>query len=158
MPSTTSSSVSAVSASSPVITPSLPTFCIASAIILPIDLSPFEAMVPIWPILDVLDHRGHRNVDAALEIHRVHAGGDKFEPFLHDRGRKHRSGRGAVAGEVRGLGGNLAKHLRAHVLELVFEFDLLGDGHAVLGDPRRAVRLVENDVAALRTERHLDGV
>src|ERR1700730_3322932 len=50
MPSTTSSSVSAVFASSTVITPSLPTFCIASAIILPIDLSPFDAMVPIWPI------------------------------------------------------------------------------------------------------------
>src|SRR5271168_4779546 len=150
MPSTTSSSVSAVFASSTVITPSLPTFCIASAIILPIDLSPFDAMVPIWPIsseectflryaLDVLDHRRHRNVDAALEIHRVHAGGDKLEPFLHDRGRKHRSGRGAVAGEVRGLGGNLANHLRAHVLELVLEFDLLGDGNAVLGDPRRTV-------------------
>src|SRR5271156_2284070 len=50
MPSTTSSSVSAVFASSTVITPSLPTFCIASAIILPIDLSPFDAMVPIRPI------------------------------------------------------------------------------------------------------------
>ena len=50
MPSTTSSSVSAVFASSTVITPSLPTFFIASAIILPIDLSPFDAMVPIWAI------------------------------------------------------------------------------------------------------------
>jgi hypothetical protein len=36
MPSTTSSSVSAVLASSTVMTPSLPTFCMASAIILPI--------------------------------------------------------------------------------------------------------------------------
>src|SRR5580692_3590396 len=46
MPSTTSSSVSAVLASSTVMTPSLPTFCIALAIISPIDLSPFEEMVP----------------------------------------------------------------------------------------------------------------
>ena len=40
MPSTTSSSVSRLLASSTVMTPSLPTFCIASAIIWPIDLSP----------------------------------------------------------------------------------------------------------------------
>jgi hypothetical protein len=36
--------------------------------------------------------------------------------------------------------------------------DLLGDGDAVLGDPRRAERLIEGDIAALRTRRHLDGV
>src|ERR1700688_4609743 len=46
MPSTTSSSVSRLLASSTVITPSLPTFCIALAIISPIDLSPLDEMVP----------------------------------------------------------------------------------------------------------------
>ena len=50
MPSTTSSSVSAVFASSTVITPSLPTFFIALAIISPIEASPFEAIVPICAI------------------------------------------------------------------------------------------------------------
>ena len=50
MPSTTSSSVSRLLASSTVITPSLPTFCMASASIRPISLSPFEAMVPTWAI------------------------------------------------------------------------------------------------------------
>ena len=48
MPSTTSSSVSAVLASSTVITPSLPTFCIAWAIISPIERSPFAEIVPTW--------------------------------------------------------------------------------------------------------------
>src|SRR5262249_19780965 len=38
--------------------------------------------------------------------------------------------------------------------ELVFEFDLLGDGDAVLGDAGRAKALVEHDVAALGAERH----
>ena len=46
MPSTISTSVSSDFASSTVMTPSLPTFCIASAIILPICLSPFDEMVP----------------------------------------------------------------------------------------------------------------
>src|SRR5215204_6793257 len=45
MPSTTSSSVSAVFASSTVITPSLPTFFIAWAIIWPIEVSPFDEIV-----------------------------------------------------------------------------------------------------------------
>src|SRR5262249_53756930 len=35
--------------------------------------------------------------------------------------------------------------------------DLLGDGDAVLGDGRRAERLLEDDVAALGAERDLDG-
>src|SRR5215469_14291830 len=50
MPSTTSSSVSRLFASSTVITPSLPTFFIASARNLPISLSPFAEMVPTWAI------------------------------------------------------------------------------------------------------------
>src|SRR5215207_6227423 len=50
MPSTTSSSVSAVLASSTVITPSLPTFCMAWAIISPMSLSPLAEMVPTWAI------------------------------------------------------------------------------------------------------------
>src|SRR3954452_7983410 len=50
MPSTTSSSVSRLFASSTVITPSLPTFCIASASIRPISLSPLAAIVPTWAI------------------------------------------------------------------------------------------------------------
>ncbi|ESW83834.1 hypothetical protein X770_24915 [Mesorhizobium sp. LSJC269B00] len=48
MPSTTSSSVSAVLASSTVMTPSLPTFCIASAIMAPTDSSPLAEIVPTW--------------------------------------------------------------------------------------------------------------
>src|SRR5262249_18670420 len=48
MPSTISTSVSSDFASSTVITPSLPTFCIAWAIILPMLVSPFAEMVPTW--------------------------------------------------------------------------------------------------------------
>ncbi len=50
MPSTTSSSVSGLFASSTVITPSLPTLSIASAIILPIALSPLAEIEPTWAI------------------------------------------------------------------------------------------------------------
>ena len=105
-------------------------------------------------LLQVRDHRLDGDVDAALEIHRVHAGGDRLRAFLDDGLGEHRCGRGAVTGEVRGLRGDFAHHLRAHVFELVLELDLLGDGDAVLGDAGGAERLVEHDVAALGAERH----
>jgi hypothetical protein len=50
MPSTTSSSVSSEVASSTVMTPSLPTFFIASARNLPISMSPLAEIVPTWAI------------------------------------------------------------------------------------------------------------
>src|SRR6266536_2503061 len=50
MPSTTSSSVSSDLASSTVITPSLPTFFMASARNCPISASPLAEMVPTWAI------------------------------------------------------------------------------------------------------------
>src|SRR5579885_1600777 len=50
MPSTTSSSVSRPLASSTVMTPSLPTFCIAVAIMSPTSRSPWAAIEPTWAI------------------------------------------------------------------------------------------------------------
>ena len=105
-------------------------------------------------LLQVLDDRLHRLLDAALELHRAHASGDELAAFAVDRLREHRRGRGAVAGHVRGLARDLAHHLRAHVLELVLELDLLGDGDAVLGDRGRAPALLDDDVAATRAEGH----
>src|SRR5262245_34036898 len=52
MPSTISTSVSSALASSTVITPSLPTFCMAWAIILPMVVSPLAEMVPTWATSD----------------------------------------------------------------------------------------------------------
>ena len=104
---------------------------------------------------DLLDDLEHGLVDAAAQIHRVHAGGNGLEALAHDGLSEDRGGGRAVTGEIVGLLGNLAHHLRAHVLELVLELDLLGDGDAVLGRARRAERLLDDDVAALGAERHL---
>jgi hypothetical protein len=67
-------------------------------------------------------------------------------------------GRGAVTGHVVGLGRDLLGELGAEVLVGVLELDLAGDGHAVVGDGGGAPLLVDDDVAALRAERHLDRV
>ena len=107
---------------------------------------------------DTGDDLGDRLVDAALQIHRVHAGGDRLQPLAHDGLSEQRRGRGAVTCGVVGLRGHLAQHLRAHVLELILKLDLLGDGDAVLGRAGSAERLLEDDVAALGPERDLDRI
>src|SRR5712672_3301425 len=123
------------------------------------DLGDFLVRGDLLGILDeVGDHGVHRQVDTALQIHRVHAGGNRLGAFADDRSRQHGRGGGAVAGSIRRLGGHFAHHLRAHVLELVLKLDFLGDSDAVLGDAGCAERLVEHDVAALRTERDLHRV
>ena len=93
--------------------------------------------------LQLGDDGGDGQVDAALEVHRVGAGGNRLGAFADDRLGEHGGGGGAVAGDVGGLGGDLTQHLRAHVLELVLELDLLGDGDAVLGDAGGAERLLD---------------
>ena len=106
----------------------------------------------------VVDDGTDGQIDAALEIHRVHARGHRLVAFAHDRLGQHGGRGGAVAGLVRGPAGHFAQHLGAHVLELVGQFDLLGHGDAVLGDARRPEGLVEHHVAALGAERHLDRI
>src|SRR5580700_10220391 len=168
MPSTMSTSVSSDLFSSTVMTPSLPTFCIACAIILPIAASPLAEMVPTWATSDdeatglARFSMSLTTAATAMSMPRFRSIG--FMPAAtdlapsHDRLSQHGRRGGAVAGGVVGLGGDFAQHLRAHVLELVFELDFLGDGDAVLGDARRAKALFDDDVAALRPERHLDRI
>ncbi len=109
-------------------------------------------------LVEIGHHSLDRLVDAAAQIHRVHAGGNRLRAFTHDRLGQNRRSRGAVTSNVVGLGSDLTDHLGAHVLELVIELDFLGDRHTVLGDTRRAEGLVQNHGAALGTQRDLDSV
>ena len=123
------------------------------------DLGDFAAVLGgLGEALEFADHGLDGAIDAALERHRVVAGGDHLHPFGVDRAREHGRRGGAVTGDVGGLGGDLFDHLGAHVLELVFELDFLGDGYAVLGHGGRAEALLEHDVAPLGAERHGHGV
>src|SRR3982075_3472751 len=123
------------------------------------DLGDFLVRGDLLGVLDeVGDHGFHREVDTALQVHRVHAGGNRLGAFTDDRSREHGCGGGAVTGGVCRFGSDFAHHLRAHVLELVLKLDFLGDGDAVLGDAGGAERLVEHDVAAFGAERHLHRV
>jgi hypothetical protein len=54
-------------------------------------------------LFDVLDHLGDGQIDAALQVHRVQAGGDHFGAFLHDRLGQHGGRGGAIASNSAGL-------------------------------------------------------
>ena len=97
-------------------------------------------------------------LDAALQGHRIGAGGNGLDAFAVDGLGQNGGGGGAVAGDVGSLGSDFADHLGAHVLEAVLQFDFFGDGDAVLGDGRRTEFLFDDDVAALGAERDLHGV
>ena len=97
-------------------------------------------------------------LDAALDDHRVGAGGDDPQALRDHRLAEDHRGGGAVAGDVVGLGRDLLEELRAHVLERVLELDVTSDGDAVVGDRRGAELLVEHDVAALGADGHADRV
>ena len=107
---------------------------------------------------ELRDDRLDALLDAAPEGDRVGTGADVLEALGHDRLREDGGGRGAVAGDVVGLGRDLLEELRAHVLERVLELDVASDRDAVVGDGGGAELLVEDDVAALGADRHLDRV
>jgi hypothetical protein len=112
----------------------------------------------LGPRLQILDHANDGHVDAALQVHGVHARRNRLHAFANDRLGEDRRGRRAIAGVVMGPGGHGAQQLCAHILELVLQFDLLGDRNTVLGDARRAIAFVDEHVAAFRPQGDADGV
>ena len=106
-------------------------------------------------LLQFFDGSADSLVDAALQVHRVHAGGNVLHAFAHDRLGQHRCGGGAVTGVVAGLGSHFLDHLRAHVLQLVLQLDFLGDRHTVLGHGRATEAALQHHVTALRAQGHL---
>ena len=97
-------------------------------------------------------------VDAALQIHRVHAGSNCLNALVNDGLSQNGCGSGTVTGGVVGLGSHFFHHLGAHVLELVRQFDFLGYGNTIFGDGRRAEGLFQNHVTAFRAEGHFNRV
>src|SRR5215470_16352185 len=122
------------------------------------DLGDGVALDRFGLLLDRLDGPLDGLLDAALQGHRVGAGSYSLDAFFENLAGQNRRRSRPVAGHVRGLRRHLAHHLRAHVLERLFQLDLLGHGHAVLGDRRRAEFLVDDHVAPFGAERDRDRV
>jgi hypothetical protein len=91
-----------------VITPSLPTFFIASAMMLPMVESLFAEMLPSWAYHVAGDGLGelldfHGLIDAALDSHRIRPCGDRCDAFAVDCLGQNRGRGGTVSGNVRGF-------------------------------------------------------
>ena len=108
--------------------------------------------------LQGFDRFNHGFINAAFQIHRVHARGNGFQAFGNNRLGENGSGGGAIAGGVVGLRSDFFHQLRAHILELVFQLDFLGDGNAVFGHGRGAKRLVQHHIAAFGTQSDFHGI
>ena len=94
----------------------------------------------------------YRLIDAALQSHRIGSGSNGLDPFPENRLSQNRSRGRPVSRHVAGLGSHFPHHLGSHVLFDVLEFDLFGDGDAVLGNGRRPEFLVQNDIPSLGTQ------
>jgi hypothetical protein len=94
-------------------------------------------------------------VDTTLQRRRIRSGSNRLHALAEDRLGEHGCGRRSIARDVRGLRSNFLDELCADVLDRISELDLLGDRNAVLGDRRRTELLLDDDVATLRSERHL---
>src|ERR671914_202035 len=154
MPSTVSSVVSRPFASSTVITPSLPTFSIASAMRSPISLSLFAEIEPTCAISFLpavgteIFFRSSTTAPTALSIPRLSAIGLTPAVTFFRPSRKI-----ACASTVAVV---VPSPARSEVFVAtsftIRELDLLRDRHAVLGHGRRAKLLVEDDVPSLGAE------
>ena len=102
--------------------------------------------------LDALHHLGHGLFHAAAQQHRAGAGSHVAQAFTSHGLGEHGGGGGAIAGLVLGFGGHLQQQLGAEVFERIFEFDLLGNGDAVVHHIRSAELLLQHHIAALRSD------
>src|SRR6267154_1935411 len=145
MPSVSSSSRPKVLLSSTVMTPSLPTLSMASAIISPMAASPAE-MEAVEAICSLVS-----TSLASLESSSLTRSTAASMPFLSDIGlapaatlrRPSRTSACAITRDVVGLLRNFLDELGADLLPRVLELDLLGDGDTIVGDGGSAPLLLE---------------
>ena len=109
-------------------------------------------------LLQGVNQRVHSGLDALLQDHGVGTGSHVLHAFVDHGLGQQRCGRGAVAGHVVRLGGDFLDQLGAHVFKRVFQFDVPGNRHTVVGDGRGTVFLIEHDVAAFGSQGDLDGI
>jgi len=100
----------------------------------------------------------HSGLDAVLHNHGIGTGSHILHALAHQRLSQQRSSGGAVTGIVIGLGRNFLHQLGAHILKRLLQLNLLGNGHAVVGDQRCAILLIQYHIAALRTKGNLNGI
>ena len=107
---------------------------------------------------DPRDDVGRRFFHAAAQAYGAGPGRHVFQTFAHQGLGQKGGGGGAIAGSVLGFAGHLLHQLGADVFEWILEFDLLGDGDAVIDDVGSAEFFLQHHVAATGADGHLHRV
>ena len=100
-------------------------------------------------------------LNAATNCDGIGSCGDAAQADAYQLVSEKRCGGGSIAYLFVGLAGNLANHLRAHLLDGVGEIDILRNGNAVVGNRRRPVLglfRLQRRITALRSKGHLYGL
>ena len=106
-------------------------------------------------VVDVSHYGCHGLVDTALQVHGVGTCGDVLESLGDDGLCEDGGSSSTITCIIASLACHALDELCAGVLKLVLKLHLLGYGHAVLRYLRSTELLLDNHVAALRTECHL---
>src|SRR5699024_11547054 len=89
---------------------------------------------------------------------RISTGCHVAQAFAHEGLSEHGSGGGSIACDVVSLLGDLLDEFGADLLVGVLEFDLLGNGDAIVRDGRCSPLLFEHDIATAASKGHLHRV
>mmetsp|Transcript_36279 Transcript_36279/g.79189 ORF Transcript_36279/g.79189 Transcript_36279/m.79189 type:complete len:232 (+) Transcript_36279:1218-1913(+) len=107
----------------------------------------------------VLEHDLHRLVHAALEVHRIHAGGHSLTALAKDSAGQDRGRGGAVARDIVRLAGHRLHELRPDVDHgRSLKLYCLGDGDPVLRHLGRSEGLLDDNVPPLGAHSHCNSV
>src|SRR5690606_31127192 len=101
----------------------------------------FLALDRLSGLAQLVDDQRGAFFAAVANAHRIGTGSDVLQAFVDHALGQHGGGSGTVSSNVVSFGSHFFNKLGPHVLELVFKFDFLGDGYAVIGDDRGAVAL-----------------
>ena len=107
---------------------------------------------------DVLNHLSYGLVDTTLQIHRIRTCCYVLQTYTDDSLSQNRCGCRTVTRVVVGLRSNLLHQLCAHVLERASQLNLFCHCHTILRDVRCAKLLLNDHVATLRAQCHLNGI
>ena len=104
--------------------------------------------------LDRLYHLSDGLVDTALHIEWIGTGSHILHTLRKDGLSQNGSCGGTVASIIASLAGHTLHKLCAGILKGIFQFNLLGYGHTVLGNLGSAKLLINNNVATLGAQRN----
>ena len=100
-----------------------------------------------------LGDSGYSLVNATRKGHRISARGNHFEAFAKNCLGQNGGGSRSVTGHIVGFTGRFLDQLGSEIFERIFEFNVFGNGHAVLCHFGRTPTLIQHRITTTWSER-----